>query len=164
MAEGRDETDGRFLPGNRIWESRASCGPNPKFAEPEDLWAACVEYFEWNESNPLYEAKLVSFQGVNKVERVPKMRAMTIGGLCIFVGIAHRTWNDWKQSRSDLVPVITQVEEVIRRQKFEGAASDFFNPNIIARDLGLADKAELTGADGGPIVQKIVREIVRPKD
>lgn len=47
-----------------------------------------------------------------------------------------------------------EAEEIIRRQKFEGAAADLFNPNIIARDLGLADKSELTGKDGGPIETK----------
>lgn len=150
MTEGR-KADGKFAAGNRIWEARASCGPNPKFATPEDLWAACVEYFNWNEENPLYEAKLVSFQGESTIEQLPKMRAMTIAGLCIYIDISHRQWNEWKQSRADLVPVIMKAEEIIRRQKFEGAASDFFNSNIIARDLGLADRSELSGPDGGPI-------------
>jgi hypothetical protein len=36
------------------------------------------------------------------------------------------------------------VEEIIRTQKFEGASADLLNPNIIARDLGLADKQDNT--------------------
>lgn len=150
VTKGRKK-DGRFAAGNRIWEARASCGPNPKFANGDDLWAACVEYFDWNEANPLYEAKLVSYQGISTIEQVPRMRAMTIGGLCLFIGISHRQWIEWKQSRADLVHIVTCVEEIIRRQKFEGAASEFFNANIIARDLGLADKSEFSGPDGGPI-------------
>ena len=153
MAEGR-EPDGKFKAGNRIWEARSTCGPNPKFAGPEELWAACVEYFDWNEDNPLYEAKLTSYQGENKIEPLPKLRAMTIGGLCIFIGISQRLWSEWRSSRPDLLPVMHEAEELIRRQKFEGAAADLFNPNIIARDLGLADKSELTGKDGGPIETK----------
>src|SRR5262245_15541746 len=50
--------DGRFRPGNRIWEARATCGPAPLFADAESLWKACVQYFEWVESNPLYEDQL----------------------------------------------------------------------------------------------------------
>jgi len=36
---------------------------------------------------------------------------------------------------------------VIYRQKFEGASADMLNPNIIARDLGLADKKDLSSTD-----------------
>lgn len=39
--------------GNRFWEARSSHGRNPKFESPEALWAACCEYFEWVEANPL---------------------------------------------------------------------------------------------------------------
>jgi hypothetical protein len=146
----RDEA-GRFLPGNRIWEARSTAGPKPKFKDPESLWAACVEYFEWVEANPLWEDKLVIFQGVATHEPVAKMRAMTIGGLCIFLDIDETSWRGWKSDRSDLIPIITRVERIIRDQKFTGAAADLLNPNIIARDLGLADKKEHTGAGGGPV-------------
>lgn len=44
-----------------------------------------------------------------------------------------------------MLAVITQAEAVIYEQKFTGAAADLLNPNIIARDLGLADKKELSG-------------------
>lgn len=140
----RDEA-GRFLPGNRFWEARSSAGPNPKFDGPDALWAACVEYFQWVEDNPLHEAKAFAYEGVVKVEALPKMRAMTIGGLCLFLDITDQTWRDWKAGRSDLVGVISRAEAIIYQQKFTGAAADLLNPNIIARDLGLADKKELSG-------------------
>lgn len=149
--EHRDEESGRFLPGNRFWEARSSCGPNPKFKGPDDLWASCVEYFEWVDANPLREDKLVTFQGTATHEPVAKMRAMTIGGLCNFLGITFQTWTVWRDDRADLSDIITRTESIIRQQKFEGAAADLLNPNIIARDLGLADKTEHTGKDGGPI-------------
>ena len=43
------------------------------------------------------------------------------------------------------------MEQIIRTQKFEGAAAELLNPNIIARDLGLADRSEHSGPGGGPI-------------
>ncbi len=143
----RDEA-GRFAPGNRFWEARSSHGPKPKFDNPDDLWEACVEYFEWVEENPLWEEKGFAFQGVVTKERFAKMRAMTIGGLCIFLDIDETTWRDWAKTRPDLSPIISRVENVIRHQKFTGAAADLLNPNIIARDLGLADKQDHLSSDG----------------
>jgi len=146
----RDEA-GRFLPGNRFWEARSSAGPKPKFADPDHLWASCVEYFEWVEDHPLHEAKAFAFQGEVTVASLPKMRAMTIEGMCLFLDVTRRQWTEWRSSRPDLLHVITRAEAVIRDQKFSGAAAELLNPNIIARDLGLADKSELTGKNGGPI-------------
>lgn len=137
--------------GNRFWEARSSHGASPKFEHANDLWDACLEYFEWVHANPLQESKVVQSSGKPKVITLPKMRAMTINGLCVFLDIVESTWRDWKANREDLSAVITRVEQIIRVQKFEGAAADLLNPNIIARDLGLADKTELTGKDGGPI-------------
>ncbi len=53
--------------------------------------------------------------------------------------------------RRTLPKSTTRVDEIIRTQKFQGASADLLNANIIARDLGLADKTELTGKDGGPV-------------
>ncbi len=131
--------------GNRFWEARSSHGANPKFETAEQLWDACVEYFEWVEDNPLQSSEPVKFQGSGTLMEVPKMRAMTIQGLCIFIGITTVTWRDWRESRDDLSSIITRVEEIMYEQKFSGAAADMLNPNIIARDLGLADKKEMKG-------------------
>ena len=93
---GRDPDSGHFLPGNRFWEARSSHGANPKFTNPEDLWDACCQYFEWNESNPLHEAKAFSYEGCVTVEALPVMRALTIGGLCLFLDIDETTWRGWR--------------------------------------------------------------------
>lgn len=154
---------GRFLPGNRFWEARSSAGPKPIFRDGDALWTACVEYFDWTAENPLYADQLVTFQGVATHEPVAKMRAMTIGGLCLFLDIDETTWRDWRVNRSDLSPIITRAEAIIYQQKFTGAAADLLNPNIIARDLGLADKKELGGPEGGPMQLSITRTIVDPK-
>ncbi|RVG08547.1 DNA-packaging protein [Sinorhizobium meliloti] len=143
--------------GNEFWKARSSHGRAPIFASPDDLWTAACEYFEWVEENPLYEDKLTSYQGINTHEPVAKMRAMTISGLCIFLDIARSTWDEYRANK-DFSGICTRVEEIIRTQKFEGASADMLNPSIIARDLGLADKSEITGRDGGPIETKGVSE------
>jgi len=136
--------------GNQFWKARSSHGRSPKFDKPEKLWAAACEYFDWVEANPLYEDKLVSYQGVTTHEPVAKMRAMTIVGLCVFLDIVRSTWDEYR-SKKGFSDIVTRVEDIIRTQKFEGASADLLNPSIIARDLGLADKSELSGPDGGPI-------------
>ena len=126
--------------GNRFWEARSSHGADPKFKHPTDLWDACVEYFEWNENNPLWESKVVAG---GDIKELPKVRAMTIDGLCSHLDINNDTWHDWRKNRKDLSDVITRVDRIIRRQKFEGAVADLMNPNIIARDLGLKETVEV---------------------
>jgi len=128
--------------GNSFWEARSSHGRKPKFETPDILWDACCEYFAWIEKNPLYEAEAFAYQGVVKVESLPKMRAMTVASLCIFLDISMSSWQNYRE-REDYVAVTTRVDDIIKTQKFQGAAAGLLNPNIIARDLGLSDKAEL---------------------
>tara|TARA_R110000803_G_scaffold115793_5_gene184359 strand:- start:7288 stop:7770 length:483 start_codon:yes stop_codon:yes gene_type:complete len=127
--------------GNRFWEARAKHGRDKIFKSSDILWTACCEYFLWAEENPLYEVKAFAFQGVVTQESVPKMRAMTIDGLCLFLDISVETWRLYTD-REDFIGVTRKAENVIRSQKFSGAAADLLNANIIARDLGLTDKRE----------------------
>ena len=128
--------------GNQFWKARSKHGRDRLFESPAALWEACCEYFEWVEANPLYEMKAFAYQGVVVQEPVAKMRAMTIGGLCIFLDIDEVTWRRWREVE-DFCTVISRAEQIIYQQKFTGAAADLLNPNIIARDLGLADKQEV---------------------
>lgn len=149
--------------GNQFWRQRSSHGRNPKFESPEALWDAATEYFEWVEANPLQEAQAFAYQGNVKVQELPKMRAMTIAGLCIFLDIDRTTWAEYGK-KEGFSTVVTRVDETIRDQKFAGAAAGLLNANIIARDLGLADKSEHTGKDGAALIPeqpKTDRELAR---
>lgn len=127
--------------GNSFWKARTKHGRDKIMASPEALWDACCEYFVWNENTPLWEEKLFLYQGVVVRDCVSKMRAMTIEGLCRFIDIDPSTWRTWRNDE-DFSAITTRVDGIIRDQKFTGAAADLFNANIIARDLGLRDKAE----------------------
>lgn len=142
--------------GNKFWLARSSHGRNPKFDDPEVLRNACYEYFEWCENNPLYEEKLFHAQGVITKDTVTKMRAMTLSGLCLFIDIDLGTWDNYRKNQ-DFFRVTKEIEQIIYNQKFSGAAADLLNANIIARDLGLADKQqnEHTGVDGKPIAHSV---------
>jgi len=149
MSEEQERGDikTRFQPGNKFWLARASSGRNPLFNDPEYLWEMCCEYFTWVNDNPLYEAKAFSFQGESWVESIPKMRAMTLNALCMFLHINLQTWKNYKE-KPDFIVCCELAEQTIRDQKFTGAGAGLLNPMIIARDLGLREitATELSGA------------------
>lgn len=124
--------------GNKFWLARTKHGRDKIFASSALLWEACCEYFQWVEDNPLWENKVAQYQGSVIDMPSAKMRAMTIGGLCIFLDISRDTWQKWKSDK-DFLLVVAQVEGIIYEQKLTGAAADLLNPNIIARELGLKD-------------------------
>lgn len=132
-----------FQKGNRFWEMRSSHGRNPTFKTPDALWDAACEYFAWCEDNPLYEQKAFHFQGEVIVEPLAKMRAFTEIGLCLFLDISDETLRNYKKN-TDFFGVISNIERTIYKQKFEGAAADLLNANIISRELGLASKQDIT--------------------
>lgn len=155
----------RQEPGKRLWEAVSRFGRNPKFETEGDLWAACVEWFQWVEDSPLTEAKAFPTKDEVRVEMFPKLRAMTIRGLCLFLDISQETWRSWKDPtnarfRADFVAVIDRVEGIITEQKFAAASAGLLNANIIARDLGLADKSEVTGEGGKPIEHVVKARVV----
>ncbi|MDC5219186.1 DNA-packaging protein [Acinetobacter baumannii] len=127
--------------GNRFWEQRSSHGRKPIFEDPEQLWEAACEYFEWVTDNPLEEAKAFAYEGVVTVEELPKMRAMTIQGLCFFLDISDETWASYC-SKEGFIGICSDIKRVIFTQKFEGASAGLLNASIVARELGLADKQE----------------------
>jgi len=136
--DGR-EANGHFAPGNRLWSTRKTWGPEPIFAGPDDLWPRCVEYFDWLDENPILQQKEVSGKGVVTVR---KNHPPTIEGLCVHLGIGERTWRYWRERRSDLLPVITRVDQMIRGDQIVGGLTDQYNPNLTARITGLTDKIE----------------------
>lgn len=129
---------------------RSTHGRKPIFACADDLWNAACEYFQWVEDNPLKEGKIFSYQGDIVEGEVSKMRAMTIQAMCFFLDISDETWSDYC-GRDDFIGITGEIKRVIFAQKFEGAAADLLNANIISRELGLVDKKELSGDQNKPV-------------
>jgi len=130
--------------GNQFWKLRSKHGRDKLFSSPDLLWKAACEYFQWCDDHPLLE---IDFKGkdAERVE-VPRMRPYTLQGLCLYLDCNTDYFRQFKQSEAgktkDYSWVISRIEETIYNQKFSGAAAGFLNANIIARDLGLADKKE----------------------
>lgn len=128
--------------GNQFWKKRDKHGRDSLFASPDLLWDAACEYFEWCDDNPLIE---VDFRGkdIERVE-IPKMRAYTLQGLCLYLGCSRSSLYDLERSK-DFSDIITRIRDVIYTQKFEGAAAGILNSNIIARDLGIGERLDIAG-------------------
>lgn len=138
--------------GNKYWLRRQTHGRPLDFKDPEELWTAAVEYFEWAHDNPLVEQVWMGTKdGPQRVD-VEKMRAFTIKALCLYIDINADTWFEYRK-RPAFKDVCERIDAVIFTQKFEGAAADLLNQSIIARELGLVEKtqAEVSGPNGGPI-------------
>lgn len=133
--------------GNQFWKLRSKHGRDKLFATPQLLWEAACEYFEWCESHPLMETKGFAYQGVVTKEEFPKMRAMTLSQLCFYLNCNEAYFRTFKaqlpEGEEDFNTIIKEIEQIIYNQKFQGASADLLNANIIARDLGLSDKATI---------------------
>lgn len=134
---------------------------NEPFRSPAELAEAARQYFEHATSNHLQEEKLFHYQGDVTVAQANKMRAMSIRGFLVFCGVTRKRWDSYKE-RDDYTGLCEYIEDVFWTHNFEGAAAGLLNATIVARDLGLADKSEVTGADGESL-QTITRVIIDPK-
>lgn len=115
-------------------EGGATNGRKSKFETAEELWSACLRYFNWVEANLFFEQRCFVCRGELVKPQISKMRAMTVTGLCIHLGMTFETWTQYRK-KPDFSEVTKYVEEFIRTQKFEGAAAGLFNANIIAREI-----------------------------
>lgn|GEM_PF-1204519 len=134
----------------RFWNARSSLGQIPDIKSPDVLWRAAQEYFEWVEDHPLFEEKAFSYQGKISVEKIARMRAMSVGGLCLFLGLSQEAFEQLG-CKAAFCAVVQQIKNVIAEQKFAGAAAELLNPTLITRDLGLTDRKALSGIDGGRV-------------
>jgi hypothetical protein len=133
---------------NQFWKLRSSHGRDLIFSSPIILWEACCEYFEATDKRKWIRTE---FNGKDATEcKVPTETPYTWTGLYLFLDISHQTWRDYEE-REGFVEISTRVRNIIYTQKFEGAAVGAFNANIIARDLGLSDKQDVTVKEEQPL-------------
>lgn len=155
--------------GNQFWKLRSKTGRERIFSTSEELWNAACEYFNWCDAHPWWKNEQIKkpYQEITEegkkrwvtITKIPTARPYTLQGLCLYLDVNTFYFNQFEKSiagKDDEISlgfsfVITRIREVIYQQKFEGAAVGAFNHNIIARDLGLADKSELTGNNGSPL-------------
>lgn len=131
--------------GNQFWKLRSKHGRSKLFETPDLLWEAACEYFEWCDKNPWKVVKNKTKGKVKENEESPTQRPYTLTGLMLYCDASEEYWREFrKANHKDFLGVITRIETIIETQQFEGAIVGAFNPNIIARKLGLVEKQDIT--------------------
>jgi hypothetical protein len=133
--------------GNDYWKRALNIGKKASYT-PEGLKREAEKYIEDVINNPFYKNEAVkSGDSAGLIISIPMCRPLTIHGFCVFAGITTQTFYHYEK-QEEYSDIITRIREIFYAQKFEGAAVGAFNPNIIARDLGLTDKIDhTTGGD-----------------
>lgn len=134
--------------GNNYWEFRNKHGRDFKYT-PDSLWNEAIDYFEWM-SKKVWNKKEAIKSGdlAGTTMDVPTQTPMSIESFCLFADIDRTTLLNYESNKDpykDFFIVTTRIKDIIESQQFEGATVGAYNPNIIARKLGLTDKKEVSG-------------------
>lgn len=125
-------------------------GAPKKIKSPGEMWRLFCEYCADVDGNPAEKAELIKTGDyVGSTFGLDVQRPYLWSGFESYLAIRGiiATVKEYKQNRtgsySDFSHVMLAIDKIIETQNFEGAAMKFFDPNLIARRLGLADKQEL---------------------
>ena len=129
-----------------LWEIAKGPGQPPCFSSPQEMWDRSVEYFKWCGECLILEDKIFKVKSgdtdILDHEFITHKRPMTLAGLHIFLNISEQTWYNYKK-KDEYLGITNAIDRTMYENKFSGASVGQFNANIIARDLGLADKTEI---------------------
>jgi len=138
--------------GNEYYLLRSKDGRDTTYS-PDELMEVFNQYSQWVLDNPLQEQQIVKYKDTFERVDVPKMRPFSIQGFCNFAEIMEKTFRNY-ENREEFLPITARIRSVIENHQFEGAASGFLNPNIIARKLGLADNSNVNVVAEQPLFGK----------
>ncbi len=128
------------------------------FDSPEDLLKSAECYFKWCNDNPWYKKEWKNGKRSEGIVSIPVGRPFTWSGLCSYIGVSSEYFDMFLRQVSEtehkiFINVIKMIEQVVRTQKFEGAAVGAFNASIIAYDLGYKrDVAEASASSPTVVV------------
>lgn len=127
--------------GNQFWKliDPDKVGRNPIFETPTELWEAVSEYFKECDSRPFTKNETTTSEKGIYYKVTEHSIPYTWEGLYVHLGVCNLDHYKTKEAFSG---ILTHIGNIIRNQKFSGAAAGIFNANIIARDLGLSEKTE----------------------
>ena len=128
--------------GNQYWKlaDMSKIGRPPRYKKPEELLQDAYDYFQYCDNNPIITTETTTSAKGTFLKTVEHRVPYTIDGLYTYLGVCNL---DYYKTKEEFSWVLTYIRQIIRDQKYTGAAAGIFNGNIIARDLGLADKKEI---------------------
>lgn len=135
--------------GNNYWEFRNKHGRGFKYT-PESLWEEAIKYFDWISSKVWNKKEPIkSGDKAGTTMDVPTRIPMSIQSFCLFADIDENTFLRYEKAEGyqDFWEVTTRIKGIIESNQFEGATVGAYNPNIIARKLGLIDRTDITSGN-----------------
>lgn len=140
--------------GNKYWQFRNKHGRGFAYT-PESLWDEAVDYFKWMEKRVWNKKEAIkSGDQAGRLIDIPTSTPMSIESFCLFADLDRTTLLNYESNEDpykDYFTVTTRIKEIIYSQQFEGATVGAYNPNIIARKLGLTDKSDITVKSEQPL-------------
>jgi hypothetical protein len=130
----------------------------PRTFTVEEFSQAWDDYFNWVDNNPWYKNEAIKAgENAGMIIKIPTARPYSEIGFCAYNDLGEHYINQLAKSlegREDeesqqFSYILTRARAKCKSQKFEGAAVGAFNANIIARDLGLADKNQVDHTTNG---------------
>lgn len=137
----------------------------PKYIEtPDRLWELFCQYVKHERDNPMRKVEYVGRNGDKML--TPLETPITFEGFECYLSdndYIHGL-NDYRANTdgrySEYANIITRIQSNCFVHNFKGAAVGLFNPNLIARKLGIAENTNSTVN----IEQPIFKGIELPKD
>jgi len=128
--------------GNQFWKNipYENIGRKRNFPEPKDLWEETQKYFEECDKNPFESEETTSTDKGKYSKKTKHKIPYTWEGLYVFLLVCNL---DRYREKKEFVGIITHIGNIIRNQKFSGAASGLFNANLIARELGIKESVDI---------------------
>lgn len=120
--------------------------PQKHIKTPEQMWKYACEYFEWCNRHKLKKVEYIksgAAAGTTITIKLP--RAYTWQGFQTFL-IEKNMIKNVKMyfEYPEFKEVMNVIASVMFSQKYEYALIGVFNPNLVARELGLIEKTENT--------------------
>ena len=124
---------------------------NKYIESPEKLLEFFKDYVKHEANNPMYKVDYVGKEG--RLEKTPIETPITFEGFEVYL-FQKEIINDLgdyasnKDGRySDYATIITYIRKHCFVHNFKGAAVRLFDPNLIARKLGLKEQVEQTNIE-----------------
>jgi hypothetical protein len=124
---------------------------NKYIDSPDKLLKLFKDYVKYETDNPMYKVDYVGKEG--RLEKTPCQTPITFEGFEVYL-FQNEIINDLgdyasnKDNRySDYATIITYIRKHCFVHNFKGAAVKLFDPNLIARKLGLKEQVEQTNIE-----------------
>ena len=115
---------------------------------PEKMWEYFEDYVLHEANNPMIKVEYVGKDG--RIEKTPLETPITFEGFECFLADKKiiNDLGDYSSNKdgryNEYATIITRIQKNCFVHNFKGAAVGLFNPNLIAKKLGLIDRVQNT--------------------